>query len=253
MLLAADLGNTQTLIGVYAGEELIASWRFDTDHGLSSRRLESVLLGLFEQDGIDPSLIKGSVLGTVVPALRWVWQEASRNMFGEECLVVEAKHLEGLLEVRTQGSGADRLANAVAGADLYGKPVIVVDLGTATDAEVIDADGAFIGGFIAPGLATSMNALVNRTAQLPEIDLADPGTAIGAGTIEAIQAGVVLGEAARIDGLVGRMRKQLGCEVPVVVTGGLSGVIGPLCETPTIISPYLTLWGLKLIFDYVSK
>lgn len=253
MLLAVDLGNTQTLIGVYAGETLAASWRIDTDHSIVPHELESILRRFFEDDAIDPSAVRGVVLATVVPALREVWQETCRSLFSLECLVVEARHLEGLLEVRTQGSGADRLANAVAGADLYGKPVIVVDLGTATDAEVIDGTGAFVGGFIAPGLATSMDALVKRTAQLPEIDLADPGTAIGAGTVEAIQAGVVLGEAARIDGLVGRIRKQLGSDAPVVVTGGLSGIIGPLCETQTIINPYLTLWGLKLIFEHVAQ
>jgi type III pantothenate kinase len=249
MLLAIDVGNTQTVLGVYDGEALLRMWRIGTSDARTSDELAVALNGLFALAGLERADVDGAVLGTVVPAQKVLWAQVCRDAFGAHLLDVGIDAVSHLLDVRASGVGADRLVNAVAAKQWYGAPVIVVDLGTATDMEVVDRTGAFVGGVIAPGVEASMKSLVQGTALLPAIELADPGTSIGDDTIRSIQIGVVAGEVDRIDGLVHRIWKQLGYETPVVATGGLSSVVGGLCETVTDIDPELTLRGLRIVYE----
>ena len=177
----------------------------------------------------------------------------ARGLFGVEALFVDKDTAPDLLDVTAyaQTLGTDRIVDAIAARALYGAPTIVLDLGTATNIEVIGPDGRYKGGAIAPGLQTSMNALVSGTAQLPAIELVDPGTAIGTDTVQAIQIGVVYGEAARMDGLVRRIERELGCAATVVATGGFCRLIGPLAETVDEVNPELTLQGLRIVYEHV--
>lgn len=249
MLLAIDVGNTQTVLGVYDGGSLVAMWRTGTDETKTADEIAVMLRGMFSLEGIDAQGIDGSVLSTVVPAQRALWSHVCAQVFHVDLLNVCDETVAHIIDVQATGAGADRLANAIAAKSEYGSPVIVVDMGTATDVEVVDEQGCFIGGIIAPGLETSLRSLVKSTALLPEIELADPGAAIGASTVEAIQIGMAVGEVERIDGLIRRMWKQLGYETPVVATGGLSERLGSLCSTVTAVNPELTLQGLRIVYE----
>lgn len=257
MLLAIDVGNTQTVLGIYEGDTLQHMWRLATDHVRTSDELRVHVGGLLQAADVSPAQIDGAVLATVVPTLKRRWQKVCRMMFDVETLAVNATVASKLLDTsayRNQaGIGADRIADAVAARELYGAPVIVLDFGTATNMEAVDRDGNFVGGVIAPGVETSMKALFQGAALLPEVELADPKVAIGLDTVEAIQIGLVYGEVDRADALVRRMWGQLGYETPVVATGGLSTAMGPLCQTVTDINPELTLEGLRIIYENVER
>ena len=252
MLLAIDVGNTQTVLGLYEGDRLLHMWRVATNKHHTSDELRIKVKPLFESEGIDAARLGGAVLASVVPALTEAWHEAMCTMLEQPPLVVDARMAGDLFKSKYAHPaevGADRVADAVAARTLFGSPCVVVDFGTATNIEVIDRDGYFIGGVIAPGVETSANALFSRATKLAAIDLVDPGTAIGGSTEEAIQAGIVYGEADRVDGLMRRIFKQLGYEAQVVATGGLAGSVARLSETITVVVPELTLEGLRLIYD----
>ncbi|MEG0027170.1 MAG: type III pantothenate kinase [Raoultibacter sp.] len=252
MLLAIDVGNTQTVLGVYDNEHLKQMWRVTTNPNHTSDELRLKLRGLFLAQEMLPSDICGVALASVVPTLTNRWAEVGRAMFGEETFVVSFETARPLFQADYANPyeiGADRIADAVAAKQLYGSPVIVVDFGTATNMEVIDCDGRFVGGIIAPGIETSMTALFSRAARLAAIELEDPHTAIGGSTAETMQVGIVYGEVDRVDGLVRRVFAQLGYEAPVVATGGLSTSIATLCTTVTEINPELTLQGLRMLFE----
>ena len=253
MLLAVDVGNTQTVLGLFEGSMLRCSWRIESDSCETVSVMEGLLSDLLSSQSLYWRDIDALVLASVIPAQRLLWSRFALDCLNMEALVVDESCLEGLLEVQAQGAGADRLANAVAASCIYGSPVIVVDMGTATDFEVVSAEGVFLGGAIAAGVKTSIRSLNSQTALLPEADLHVPGKAIGANTADAIKVGVVLGEVDRIDGLVRRMWNQLGYETPVVATGGLSGAVGCLCSCVTVINPDLTLQGLRLIYEHAAR
>ena len=196
--------------------------------------------------------IDGSALASVVPALTASWKRALVAVTGKEPLVCNARTAADLFLTTYENPaeiGADRVADAVAARALYGAPVVVVDFGTATNLEVVDRDGRFVGGIIAPGLETSAAALFSHATKLPAIDLVDPGSAIGRNTVHAMQAGIVYGEADRVDGFVRRVFAELGYTAPVVATGGLATTVSPLCATVTDVNPELTLEGLRLIYE----
>lgn len=256
MLLAIDVGNTQTVIGIYEGECLKHMWRVSTNSIHTADELRLKLRGLFLAQGGDVSDIDGVVLASVVPALTERWALVGQEMFGRETLVVNYESAQSVFltsYTNPHEIGADRIADAVAAKARYGSPVVVVDFGTATNMEVIDRDGCFVGGIIAPGVETSMNALFSHAARLAAIELEDPHTAIGRSTVETMQVGIVYGEADRVDGLIRRVFAQLGYEAPVVATGGLAASIAPLCATVTEINSELTLQGLRMIFEQKTK
>lgn len=252
MLLAIDVGNTQTVIGVYQGRDLRHMWRVATSKQHTSDELRVKLAGLFASEDISSADVGGAALASVVPQLTQAWCAALRRMIGTDALVCSAETAGGLFEAdyaNPREIGADRVADAVAARELYGAPVVVVDFGTATNIEVVDDRGRFIGGVIAPGVDTSAAALFSRATRLAAIELVDPHTAIGGNTEQAIQAGIVYGEADRVDGLIRRIFAQLGYGAPVVATGGLASRVAELSQTITAINPELTLEGLRLLHE----
>ena len=256
MLLAIDVGNTQTTIGLFDGEEMLHMWRISSDTTQSTDELRITLHGLLAMEGVDRAQIDGMALATVVPAAKHMWMKVGRTMFGLAVLDINVRTAGDLIDVtnyRRSVLGADRIADAVAARKFYGAPVIVVDFGTATNIEVIDKDGCFVGGVIAPGVLSSMNALFSRTALLPQVELVDPKMAIGRNTIKAMQVGIVYGEVDRVDGLVHRIEDQLGYKAKVVATGGLASTMAKLTTTVTEINPELTLQGIRLIYENQPK
>lgn len=256
MLLAVDVGNTQTVIGVYAGDDLVSMWRLATDRSCTSDELRVSLITLFQSAGLSFARLHRSALSSVVPQLTDAWCDAVRECSNVEMLVCNAQTAEGLFCAHypnTSEIGADRIADSVAMKALYGCPSIVVDFGTATNIEVIDADGYFVGGIIAPGLQTSAQTLFTRGAQLPAVALEAPCHVIGKNTVEAMQSGIVLGEVDRVDGLIDRVVEEIGYEAPVVATGGLAHLVAKHSKRISKVNPELTLEGLRLISEHNSR
>ncbi len=252
MLLTVDVGNTQTVLGIYADERLLHSWRVATNKADTADDLQLKVLPLLTSEGLELQALTGSIIASVVPSLTVSWKGCLANILGIEPVICNASTAAPLFTTSYGNPaeiGADRIADAVAAKALYGHPVIVVDFGTATNLEVVDKTGSFVGGVIAPGLETSAAALFSHATKLPAIDLIDPKTVIGTDTIHAMQAGIVYGEADRVDGFVGRIFKELGYEAPVVATGGLATTMAPLCKAITAVNPDLTLEGLRLIYE----
>ena len=256
MLLAIDVGNTQTTLGLFEGEEMLHMWRISSNTTQTADELRITLHGLLDLNGIPRESIDGMALASVVPAAKHMWMKVGRVMFGLDVLDINVRTAGDLIDVthyRRSVLGADRIADAVAARAFYGAPVIVVDFGTATNMEVIDKDGCFVGGVIAPGVMSSMNALFSRTALLPQVELVDPKTAIGRNTTKAMQVGIVYGEVDRVDGLVRRIEEQLGYPAKVVATGGLAATMAKLCTSVTAINTELTLHGIRLIYNNQEK
>ena len=252
MLLAVDIGNTQTVAGVYQGSDLACMWRLATNPASTADELRVTLLPLFEAAGLSLGDVDRAAVASVVPQLTDAWRRAIRDGAGAEALTCSAETAGGLFKASYPNPheiGADRVADAVAARARYGEPVVVVDFGTATNIEVIDADGFFVGGIIAPGLQTSAQTLVARGAQLPAISLTAPDDPIGVSTVTAMQSGIVLGEVDRVDGLVRRIFDQLGYAGTVVATGGLAPLIAPHSQVITQVDGELTLEGLRLIAE----
>ena len=246
MLLAIDIGNTHTVIGVYAGDSLRAMWRIATNRKAAADELRIVFSTLFSLESLDLSQVRASAVASVVPQLTKAWMQAIKDATGARSLVCNAETAEGLFDAdypNPREIGADRVADAVAARAIYGAPVVVVDFGTATNIEVIDRD------VIAPGVQTSANALFTHGAQLPDIALVAPPAVIGTNTVEAIQSGIMLGEADRVDGLVRRIFDQLGYPAKVIATGGLAPVVERYSSTIDEVNTELTLEGLRLIAD----
>ena len=251
MLLAIDVGNTQTVVGLYDGDRLTDHWRVASVRSQTSDELAVELHGLLSVRGREFSDISATVASSGVPQLAEALRQASRAHFGHEALIVGAGVDTGLeLRVpRPSEVGADRIANSVAALSLQPGPIVVVDFGTAVNFDAVSADGAFLGGAIAPGLEVAVSALGERAARLFGIELRAPERAIGRTTAENMQSGAIFGYAGLVDGLVGRFRDELGGEAGVIATGGLAGVVAPHCRTIDRVEPWLTLEGLRLIWE----
>lgn len=243
-LLAVDVGNTSTRLGLFAGEGLAGTWELTTPARLTVDeawlQVDQALgtLGGFEPDG--------AILACVVPSLAGVWRRALARRCGCRPLVVGPGLKTGMRMRYDDPSevGADRVADVVAARKGYGAPVIVVDLGTTTNFEVVDGEGAFVGGIIAPGVALGARVLSEAAARLPMIELRAPSAVIGRNTRSAMQSGVVLGEAARIDGLLDAVVGELGRDAPVVLTGDGAAEVAALLRRPAEVDETLTLRGL---------
>ena len=252
MLLAVDVGNTQTHVGAFEGEELAESWRFQTRAGMTGDELAARIAGFMELSGMDLRSAGALVVSSVVPPLGTQYENlAERYLDSARCLLVGPGIKTGMpiridnpLEV-----GADRLVNAVAAYTRYAAPCVVVDFGTGINFDAVSADGEYLGGAIAPGVEISLSALTQRGARIPRIELAEPDSAIGKSTKAAIQSGVVYGFAGLIDGIAHRIAAELGGEPPFIATGGLAKAIAPFCETIDEIDETLTLTGLRLIHE----
>jgi len=251
MILAVDVGNTQTVLGTFDGDTIIGHWRIGTDPSMTADELRLCILGLLSLEGIDVVDVTNVIISSVVPSLTAAYVEVAGRIGVSDPMVVGPGiktgmpiHYDNPHEV-----GADRIVNGVAAFDEYGGPVVVIDLGTATTLDVIDSNGAYLGGAIAPGVETSAAALFAHAARLSQVDLAVPENVIGSNTRVSVQSGLIVGHAAMIDGLVGRIESELGVPCEVVATGGLVELIAPLCETVKHVEPDLTLRGLMLVFQ----
>lgn len=250
MLLAVDVGNTQTHLGAFDGERLVEHWRFQTRAGATGDELAERIGGLLALDGIGLSDLDAVCVSSVVPPLGTQYEQLTERYLDATCLTIGpgvktgmAVRIENPLEV-----GADRLVNAVAAYDRVGGAVVVVDFGTGINFDAVSAEGDYLGGAIAPGLEISLTALVERAARIPRIDLAEPETAIGRSSRAAIQSGVVFGFAGLIDGVARRIEEELG-EARFLATGGLAASIVPFTETIEEVDEMLTLKGLRLIHE----
>lgn len=250
MLLVLDVGNTTTVIGIYDGETLVKHWRLMSKLRTSDE-LGIYLLNLLEISEIPRKSIQGAIYSSVVPSLDTALSEGIREYLSVDPLKVTTV-LDLGIEIAYSPKhevGADRIVNAAAGKARYGVPLIVVDFGTAITLDILNAEGAYLGGTISPGLVTGMEALFGRTAKLPQVSLEPPKSVIGNNTIGSIQAGILFGNAGLVDFLVRKTWDELGNKTPVVATGGHAAIIAALSETITNVDPWLTLEGLRLIHE----
>jgi type III pantothenate kinase len=249
VLLVVDVGNTQTHFGAYEGTELLEHWRFATVRQSTADELGAALANLLELRGMKLAGLDDSIVSSTVPELAPEWTEMARRYLGHEMPVVGPGIRTGM-PIRMDNPrelGADRLVNAVAAYEIFQTSCVVVDFGTAITYDVVSADGDYLGGIISPGVQISLEALSSRAAKLPTIDLGEPRTLIGKSTVDAIRSGVVYGFAAAVDGIVGRLRAELGPDVATIATGGLARVIVPHTASIDRIDDLLTLEGLRLI------
>lgn len=251
MILTVDVGNTQTATGLFEGENLRESWHLTTNAESTSDEIHLLLDGQFRLHGLDLGACERFVIASVVPSLTGCWAQVARRVTGSEPIVL-GPDIETGLALRYDNPdeiGADRVADALGAIALVGAPVVVVDLGTATNIEVVNDQGEFLGGIIAPGLGTGARDLAAHAARLPLVGLSEPDHVIGTNTVDAMQSGLVYGEASRIDGLVRRIFGELGYTAPVIATGGYANVMARLCETVTHHEENLTLEGLRLVYE----
>ena len=251
MLLAVDIGNTNITFGVFAGEELRATWRMATNVNQMADEYAALLLNLVHHQGLDASDIKEIALCSVVPPLLATFEELFERYFHTSPLVIGPGIKTGvrIRQDNPREVGADRIANAAAAHHLYGGPVIIADLGTATTFDVVSKEGDHIGGVIATGIGTAAEALYTRAAALPRIELVCPKKAIGTNTIAAMQSGIIFGYVGLIEGIVARIQKELGEKALVVATGGYAELIARETEVIDQVNPDITLVGLRLIYQ----
>jgi type III pantothenate kinase len=251
MLLTIDIGNTNITLGLYQGEEMQAAWRLATAHDRMPDEYGLQMLGLLQHAGCEPDDVDGAVMASVVPPLTGTFQQACMEYIGQTPLVVDAGVKTGV-HIRYEDPkavGADRVVDAAAVQHLYGGPACVVDFGTATTFDAISADGDYLGGAIAPGIGIAADALFQRTAKLPRVDLSRPPAAIGKNTVHAMQSGLLYGYVGLVEGMVDRFRAELGSDMKVIGTGGLTEIIAAETQAIQIVAPWLTLDGLRLIWD----
>lgn len=249
MLLAVDIGNTQTHAGLFLEKELIASWRFATEVRKTGDEIASLLDSLLRLDGFSRESVSSIAVASVVPSLSSEYSCMAIKKFGVEALVVGPGVKTGMpiLTADPRTVGPDLIVDAVAAQELYGAPCITVDFGTATTYSAVSAAGEYLGHAIAPGIELSLDALAERAARLMKVELVDPGTVIGRTTAQAMQAGVVYGFAGQVDGIVARMRTELGAQAVAVATGGLAPLIFEHASSLDRLDPLLTLRGLEII------
>jgi type III pantothenate kinase len=252
VLLAVDVGNTQTMLGVFEGPELLWHWRIATQRERTADELALLFGGFLEHAGLSFSRqITGVALASVVPDQTQALREMVRNYFHFQPVVVEPGIKTGI-SIQTDNPrevGADRIVNALAAFAKYGGPCVVIDFGTAITYDAVSERGEYLGGAIAPGLQVSAAGLTRVADRLPRVEIVAPRSAIGKNTVEALQSGLLFGTASEVDGMVERMQKELGGDATVVATGGLADVVVPLCQTIDQHEPWLTLEGLRLIFE----
>lgn len=256
MNLVFDVGNTETVLGLFDNGELIDHWRISTHPDRTVDELGLLIRSLLRESGFALDLVNASAIGSVVPPMTRTLVDAVERHLGTQALVIDGSTaLPIRLDVDEPNSvGADRIVNTLAAARMYKRDTIAVDFGTATTFDCITADGVFVGGVIAPGLRTGAETLVRRTAALPTVDLSPPDRVIGRRTDTAMRSGIFFGAVAAIDGVVRRIRKEWGRPNPLVVaTGGLAPVIAPHCETIEKIEPWMTLYGLDIAWRWVVK
>ncbi len=248
-LLALDVGNTNTVVGLFQGEKVKTDWRLTTHAERTAAEVGMWLLQLLEWDGVRPADLEGVAVSSVVPPLDPRLREGVARYLGHQPFFVEPgiRSDMPLLVDTPQDLGADRLCDAVAGYQLYGGPCIVLDFGTALTWEVVSAKGEYLGGAIAPGPGVTADALSSKTAKLPQVAMAPPERVIGKGTVDSIQSGLFYGYLGAVEGVTRRILDELG-DAPVIATGGLAAVFGEHSELINHVDPDLTLKGLRILW-----
>ncbi len=246
MLLAVDVGNTQTVLGLYDGEHLREDWRLSTEQTRTGDELGVLLGGMFDLEAID-----GICLSSTVPTLIREWERVASRWADARILVVGPGVKTGI-PVRYDDPrevGPDRIVNSIAARERYGAPVIVVDFGTSTNFDVVSPAGEYVGGVLSPGIETSMEALFARAARLVKVDYVEPPAVIGKTTVGGLQSGIVYGFSGQVDGIVAAIRRELGAEARVIATGGLAELVAPFSATIELVDRHLTLDGLRIVWD----
>lgn len=251
MILVVDVGNTNIVLGIYEGKQLLHNWRISTNRAATADEYGILIDNLCKHEGIRLDAVEGVIISSVVPPLMFALEQMCRKYIRKEPLIVGPGIKTGL-NIRYENPrevGADRIVNAVAGIEQYGTPLIIVDFGTATTFCYIDENAQYIGGAIAPGIGISTEALYQRAAKLPRIELVRPKSTVGRNTITSMQAGIIYGFAGQVDGIVQRIREEFGTQPKVIATGGLAELIASESRTIDLINPLLTLQGLQLIYE----
>lgn len=256
MLLVFDVGNTNIVLGLYDGDKMIYHWRAATNELKTADEYAASLGMMFQLDGVTFDMVTDIIISSVVPPVNPTLEYLCRRYFHVEPMMVGPGMKTGLniLYDNPRELGADRIVNAVAGITLYGGPLIIIDLGTATTFCVIDEKKRYLGGAVTPGIGISMEALFQRASKLPRIELTPASSVICKNTVSAMQSGIYYGAIGQVDGIVRRMKKEMGYkEIKVIATGGLADLIASQSETIDVIDPLLTLKGLYILFKKNRK
>jgi len=255
VLLAIDIGNTNIVLGVFEGTRLVTSWRLLTLRERTADEVGLMITGLFAHEKIDPASVSGVVMGSVVPPLTPIMRSMVTRYFGRDPLVVDPPTNAGMpiLYERPAEVGADRIANSIAGYEQYGRrsglPMVIADLGTATTFDAISAKGEYLGGVICPGPQIAADALFQRAARLPRVDVRKPKHVIGQTTMGAVESGLFYGYVGMVEGLMKRITGELGGRATGIATGGLAALIAPETSAFEAVEPDITLHGLRIIWE----
>ncbi|HUI40645.1 MAG TPA: type III pantothenate kinase [Terriglobia bacterium] len=251
MLLVIDVGNTNTVLGVFAGDELRAHWRLTTNREQTADEYGILIRNLFALEGLEPRLITGMMIASVVPPLNGLLEEMAQKYFGIKALFLEPGTRTGMAihYDNPQEVGADRIADAVAAFAKYGGPCVIVDFGTAITFDAVSKNGEYLGGIICPGLGIAAEALFARAARLPRVEIREPERVIGTNTVASMQSGLFYGAVSLVDGILERLIGVLGAGTRVVATGGQASLVAGASRYKPPVDPWLTLDGLRLIYQ----
>ena len=256
MLFVLDIGNTHTVLGVFDKDELLYEWRIKTDRHKTGDEFGVLIHHLFDYKGISFSDINGVVISSVVPPIMFSLENMCRDYFRLEPIIVGKQDIKSYIEIsypNPKEIGADRIVNAVSAIEAYGAPLIIIDFGTATTFCYIDEQATYNGGVIAPGINISMEALYTKASKLPKIDITSPEKVIGRSTVEAMQSGAYYGYVSQVDGIIEKIKNEVGVNPKVIATGGLANHIAKDSSTIHEVDSHLTLRGLNLIYQKLNN